>query len=79
MRLRVIIARDGTVRSVQAVSGPPMLVDAAVEAVKTWLYKPTILNGIPVELITEVTITIPARVMAYSPATNGGGKLEVSV
>ncbi len=56
VRLRVIIARDGTVSSVQAVSGHPLLVDAAVEAVKAWLYKPTILFGIPVELITEVTL-----------------------
>jgi TonB family protein len=59
VRLRVVIARDGTVNSVQAVSGHPMLADAAIEAVKTWLYKPTTLNGIPVELITEVTVQFP--------------------
>jgi periplasmic protein TonB len=59
VHLRVTIARDGTVRSVQPVSGHPLLVDAAIEAVKTWRYKPTTMNGTPTESITDVTLQFP--------------------
>jgi periplasmic protein TonB len=52
----VTIAKDGTVQNVQLVSGPPLLVKAAVEAVKQWAYKPTLLNNQPVEVITQVDV-----------------------
>jgi protein TonB len=38
-------------------SGHPLLVTAAMDAVKRWAYSPTLLNGVPVEVITEVTVT----------------------
>lgn len=37
-------------------SGPPLLVTAAIEAVRRWQYKPTMLNGSPVEVITEIEV-----------------------
>ncbi|HEV2617579.1 MAG TPA: energy transducer TonB [Candidatus Acidoferrales bacterium] len=54
--LHVIIGTDGKVREVQYVSGPPLLRKAAMDAVKQWRYKPTLLNGQPVEVDTTVTV-----------------------
>ncbi len=51
-----MIGTDGKVKSANAVSGPALLQKAAVEAVKQWIYKPTTLNGAPVEGETRVEI-----------------------
>ena len=56
VRLKAIIGRDGTVEDLSLVSGQPLLVQAAMEAVKQWVYKPTYLNGVPVEVLTEVVV-----------------------
>jgi protein TonB len=55
VQLRAIIARDGTVRELQVVSGNPLLVQAARAAVIKWRYRPTLLNGEPVEVETYIT------------------------
>jgi periplasmic protein TonB len=54
--LTAIIAKDGTIKNLQLVSGSPMLAPAAIDAVKQWRYKPYLLNGQPVEVETTVTI-----------------------
>lgn len=54
--LHVIIGKDGSVQEVQVVSGPPLLIRAATDAVRQWRYKPTLLNGQPVEVDTTVTV-----------------------
>jgi periplasmic protein TonB len=56
VRFTALIAKDGTVRNLQLISGPPMLIQAATEAVKQWVYRPTLLNGEPVEVITQIEI-----------------------
>ena len=56
VRFTGIIGRDGTVQSVQLVSGHPLLVEAARQAVMQWLYKPTLLNGQPVEVVTQIDV-----------------------
>jgi periplasmic protein TonB len=56
VRLAAVIARDGTIRNLQLLSGPPMLVKAALDAVQQWRYKPTLLSGEPVEVITEIDV-----------------------
>ena len=56
VRMTAIVSRDGTVQSLVLVSGPVLLVQAAMDAVKQWVYKPTYLNGLPVEVLTEVTL-----------------------
>jgi protein TonB len=52
----VIIAADGTVKNMDVVSGHPLLVAAAIEAVRQWVYQPTLLNGNPVEVVTQVVV-----------------------
>ena len=56
VRFTAIIGKDGTIQNLQLVSGHPLLVPAATEAVKQWLYKPTLLNGDPVEVITQIEV-----------------------
>jgi protein TonB len=46
--VHAIIGRDGTVTSLQAVSGHPLLVPAALQAVRQWRFLPTLLSGVPV-------------------------------
>lgn len=54
--LRAIISRDGRIENLQVLSGHPMLVPAAIEAVRQWRYQPYILNDQPVEVETQVTV-----------------------
>lgn len=56
VELRAIIGTDGTIRSLQVVSGDPLFYISAKEAVEQWLYKPTVLNGKPVEIDTFITV-----------------------
>ena len=56
VRLAVDISAEGKVESVNALSGPDVLVQAAVEAVRQWIYKPTLLNGQPVGVLTTVDV-----------------------
>jgi protein TonB len=56
VRLHVLISKDGTVESIDVVSGHPLLIPAAMEAVKQWVYQPTLLNGEPVGVETEVDV-----------------------
>lgn len=54
--LRAMISREGTIENLQVLSGPPMLVRAAVNAVQQWRYRPYVLNGEPIEVETEVKV-----------------------
>lgn len=56
VRFNATIGADGTIKDLQVVSGHPMLVQSALEAVKQWVYKPTLLNGNPVEVITTIDV-----------------------
>jgi protein TonB len=55
--LEAIIAKNGTVQDLRVVSGHPLLVNAAISAVKQWRYRPYLLNGVPVEVETRVIVT----------------------
>ncbi len=55
--LHAIIDKDGRVAQLEVISGHPLLVQAALDAVKQWRYKPTLLNGDPVEVDTTITVT----------------------
>ena len=56
VKLHAIIARDGSVQSLNAISGHPLLVRAALEAVEQWRYRPYVLNGEAVEVETFITV-----------------------
>ena len=54
--LHAIISKDGNVEQLEYVSGPPLLMRAAMDAVKQWRYQPTTLNGDPVEVDTTISV-----------------------
>jgi TonB family protein len=56
VRFQIVIGADGRVQDVQLVSGHPLLVEAARDAVQQWVYRPTVLNGQPVEIVTTVDV-----------------------
>ena len=51
-----MISREGAIENLQVLSGHPMLVRAAMDAVRQWRYRPCVLNGEPVEVETEVKV-----------------------
>ena len=56
MSLAVTIGKDGVVTDIQLISGHPLLVQAAIDAVRQWVYRTTLLNGNPVDVETEVDV-----------------------
>jgi len=54
--LNAIISKHGTIEDLHVLSGHPMLIQAALDAVRQWRYKPFLLNGEPVEVETTVTV-----------------------
>jgi protein TonB len=56
VRLIGTIGKDGAIQNLEIVSGHPMLARAALEAVRQWVYKPTLLNGIPVEVVAPIEV-----------------------
>jgi protein TonB len=57
VRVEATVGRDGKITQAAAVSGPPLLRQAAADAVRQWLYQPSLLNGQPVEVVTQVDVT----------------------
>jgi len=56
VKLHAIIGKDGSVQQLVMVSGHPLLVQSALDAVRQWRYQPTLLNGEPVEVDTEIDV-----------------------
>jgi len=56
VRLEAVISKDGTIQDLKVISGHPLLVKSALDAVSRWRYQPTLLNGEPVEVVTEIDV-----------------------
>ena len=61
VELHAIIATDGTIQSLQVVSGDALFIQSALDAVRQWRYRPTVLNGQPVEIDTFITVLYNLR------------------
>jgi TonB family protein len=72
VRLMVIINKDGTVQNMAVINGHPLLIPASLEAVKQWVYQPTLLNGEPVEVQTQIDVNFTLSDQAPPPP--GGGQ-----
>jgi protein TonB len=59
--LQAVIGIDGRIQELRVISGHPLLAKAALEAVSHWLYRPTLLNGEPVEVATQITVSFRLR------------------
>jgi TonB family protein len=56
VKLSATTAKDGTIQNLEVIEGHPLLIQAALDAVKQWVYKPTLLNGQPAEVVTEIDV-----------------------
>jgi len=56
VKFTAVIGKDGKIQNLKVISGPTPLVEAASDAVKRWVYRPTLLNGQPVEVITQINV-----------------------
>jgi TonB family protein len=56
VKLSAVIGKDGSIQFLEVLSGDPLLASSAVEAVKQWVYQPTLLNGNPVEVVTQIEV-----------------------
>lgn len=76
--LDAVIGKDGHVESARAVSGNPILVHAAKNAVMQWVYRPTLLNGEPIEVIMRVCVPFVAHRAKpiRSPCAQPGGAVH---
>jgi periplasmic protein TonB len=55
--VKAVIGKDGIIKELEIVNGSPLLTQAAIEALKQWRYRPYLLNGEPVEVETNITVT----------------------
>ena len=56
VHIRALISIDGRIESLQVMDGDPLLIQSALDAVGQWRYRPTLLNGSPVEVETVITV-----------------------
>jgi periplasmic protein TonB len=56
VHLAAIIGKEGNVIDLRVISGHPLLVPSAIEAVRNWVYQTTLLNGEPVEVSTQIDV-----------------------
>ena len=56
VHLRAIIGKEGNVIDLAVISGHPLLIPSAMEAVRQWVYRTTLLNGEPVEVVTQIDV-----------------------
>ena len=56
VRLQAIIGKDGSIEQLEVISGHPLLQQAALDAVRQWVYQPTLLEGKPVEVDTTIDV-----------------------
>lgn len=67
VRLEAVIGQDGSVEKLEVLSGHPLLIKPALDAVRNWRYKPLLLNGNPVEVVTEIDVSFPSQPTATTP------------
>jgi protein TonB len=56
VRLSAVIGKEGNIINLAVISGHPLLIPSALEAVRQWVYQTTLLNGEPVEVVTQIDV-----------------------
>jgi TonB family protein len=59
--LAAVIGKDGSIQNLHIITGHPLLTQAALDAVKNWVYQPTVRNGEPVEVATTISVNFALR------------------
>jgi len=68
--LQARIAKDGSIAELKVISGHPTLTQAAIDAVKQWVYRPYLLNGNPIEILTTVNVVFALGQPPKPPSPN---------
>jgi protein TonB len=68
VRFTALIGKDGRIQNLKLITGPPPLADSASAAVKQWIYRPTLLNGEPVEVLTQIDVNFTLEGVAIGAA-----------
>jgi TonB family protein len=76
--LHALISKIGDIEDLQVVSGPPMLQQAAVDAVRQWKYRPYLLNGVPTEVQTTINVNFTFATPKAPDATSAEGTGETA-
>jgi TonB family protein len=71
VRLDAVIGEDGHVANVEMIGGNPVLADAAQHAVKQWAFTPTLLDGVPIEVVVKVRVPFVCPQPAQAPPPSG--------
>jgi TonB family protein len=74
--LRIVVGNTGAVKEVAVISGDPILAEPTADSVKQWKYKPYEVNGVPVEMETELSINFHIKPSQTSPPPLGTFKDE---
>jgi len=61
VRFTAIVGKDGQVQNLTLISGQPLLIESARTAVMQWVYRPTLLNYEPVEVVTEIDVSFTLK------------------
>src|SRR5262249_58894600 len=61
--LEATLTEQGTVENIRVVSGHPLLIEAAIDCVKQWVYEPTYLNGEPVAVVLTAKVVFHPRIV----------------
>ena len=82
--LHAVIGEDGTIQELQVISGPVMLRDAAIEAVRQWTYRPYLLNGAATAVDTTIALSVShgapsADAMQGQAVQVSGGLMEAQL
>lgn len=56
VKLRGVIAKTGELRNIEVLEGDPLLVPAALTAVRQWRYAPCLMNSEPLEVVTPIDV-----------------------
>ena len=68
VKFQATISKQGNVEDLMLISGPPLLVQSAMDAVRQWTYRPTLVNGAPVEVVTTIDVNFSLSEGPFPPA-----------
>lgn len=74
--LRAIVSKNGSMQEIQYLSGPRLLMRAAMDAVRQWRYTPTLLNGEPVEVDTRISVVFTMNKCAIDSSAHGAAPAQ---
>jgi TonB family protein len=79
VKVAALINESGSVERLKLISGHPFLVRAAFDAVKQWRYRPTTFNGVPVRVVTTISLTFSFGIGGTQPESPRTIRVELAI